>query len=195
MTITYDVATVLVVVDVQNDFADPAGGLSLMGGDVVIPVINVEVTAARAAGAQVVYTTDWHPPETPHFATGGGPWPVHCVKGTWGAELHPALLVDGDIVRKGTGGEDGYSGFGMRDPRTGAHRTTGLAALLRARGVQRVVVVGLAGDVCVRATALDARTAGFGTTVIRAATASANVMPGDEDRAFEAMAAAGVRVV
>lgn len=192
---SYDRATALVVVDVQNDFADPRGGLSLAGAEDVIPFVNAEVRAARAADAQVVYTTDWHPPVTPHFAEAGGPWPTHCVKGTWGAELHPALLVDGDIVRKGTGGEDGYSGFGIRDPVTGEARTTGLAALLRARGVQRVVVVGLAGDVCVAATALDARTAGFGTSVVRAATASAEVHPGDEDRAFETMAAAGVRVI
>ncbi|MGE0727805.1 MAG: isochorismatase family protein [Acidimicrobiia bacterium] len=191
----YDPATALVVVDVQNDFADPAGGLYVPGAEAVIPAVNAEVAAARSAGAQVVYTTDWHPPRTPHFASDGGPWPVHCVKGTWGAELHPQLTVDGDIVRKGTGGEDGYSGFGMRDPRSGEERTTGLAALLRARGVSRVVVVGLAGDVCVAATATDAARLGFATTVVRAATASVEVQPGDEERAFAAMAAAGVQVV
>jgi nicotinamidase/pyrazinamidase len=190
----YDRRTALIVVDVQNDFADPGGGLYVAGGDAIIPAVNAAVAAARGAGAQIVYTTDWHPADTPHFAKDGGVWPVHCVKGTWGAQLHPDLHVDGDIVRKGTAGEDGYSGFGVRDPQTGEETTTGLAALLRARGVQRVVVVGIAGDVCVKATALDALRAGFDTTVERAATASVNLQPGDDDRAFTEMAGAGVLV-
>jgi nicotinamidase/pyrazinamidase len=190
----YDRRTALIVVDVQNDFADPGGGLYVAGGDAIIPAVNAAVAAARGAGAQIVYTTDWHPADTPHFAKDGGVWPVHCVKGTWGAQLHPDLHVDGDIVRKGTAGEDGYSGFGVRDPQTGEETTTGLAALLRARGVQRVVVVGIAGDVCVKATALDALRAGFDTAVERAATASVNLQPGDEDRAFTEMAGAGVLV-
>ena len=190
----YDRRTALIVVDVQNDFADPGGGLYVAGGDAIIPAVNAAVAAARGAGAQIVYTTDWHPADTPHFAKDGGVWPVHCVKGTWGAQLHPDLHVDGDIVRKGTAGEDGYSGFGVRDPQTGEETTTGLAALLRARGVQRVVVVGIAGDVCVKATALDALRAGFDTTVERAATASVNLQAGDEDRAFTEMAGAGVLV-
>jgi nicotinamidase/pyrazinamidase len=189
---SYARRTALIVVDVQNDFADPGGGLYVAGGDAIIPAVNAEVAAAREAGAQVLYTTDWHPAATPHFAKDGGVWPTHCVKGTWGAQLHPELHVDGDIVRKGVGGEDGYSGFAVRDPTTGEEATTGLAALLRARGVQRVVVVGIAGDVCVKATALDARRAGFDTTVLRAATASVNLQPGDEDRAFAELEAAGV---
>ncbi len=116
------------------------------------------------------------------------------MKHTWGAELHPGLVVDGDVIRKGTGGEDGYSAFGLRDPISGSTRSTGLAALSRARGVDRVVVVGIAGDVCVLATALDGQRAGFATTVVRAATVSVNLLPGDDDRAFAAMAAAGVEV-
>ncbi len=192
--VAYSPRTALIVVDVQNDFADPAGGLYVQGAERIIPAINTEVHAARAAAAPVVYTTDWHPPSTPHFVTEGGPWPVHCVKGTWGAALHPELHIDGDIIRKGSGGEDGYSAFGMRDVRTGEDHTTGLAALLRARGVQDVVVVGFAGDVCVHASAIDAARLGFATTVVRAATASVNVTAGDEERAFAAMAAAGVEV-
>ncbi len=114
--ITYDGATALIVVDVQNDFADPAGGLSMADGDAVVPVINKEIARAQEAGARVVYTADWHPESTPHFAKDGGIWPVHCVAGTWGAEFHPDLVVDGPVVRKGTNGEDGYSGFTMKDP-------------------------------------------------------------------------------
>ena len=81
----------LIVVDVQNDFADPKGSLYVKGGEMVVPVINEQVEAARAAGALVVYTQDWHPTSTPHFQKDGGIWPVHCVKETWGAELHPDL--------------------------------------------------------------------------------------------------------
>ena len=76
------------------------------------------LVAATAAGALVVYTQDWHPGDTPHFAKDGGTWPVHCVQDTWGAQLHPRLDVRGDVVRKGENGEDGYSGFTMKDPST-----------------------------------------------------------------------------
>ena len=129
--------TALIVVDVQNDFADPAGGLSVAGGDGIIPTINREMAQAAEAGAAVVATQDWHPPTTPHFAQDGGIWPVHCVAGTWGAELHPALTLPGNAprVRKGANGEDGYSAFTMRDPTTGETIPTELEALLRAREV------------------------------------------------------------
>jgi nicotinamidase/pyrazinamidase len=192
--VRYGPSTALLVVDVQNDFADPAGSLYVAGGERIVQKVNVEVAAARAAGSEVVYTTDWHPPVTPHFAVQGGVWPIHCVRHTWGAQLHPALVVDGDIIRKGTGGEDGYSAFTLRDPTSGEQRSTGLGALLGARGVDAVVVVGIAGDYCVHDSVLDARAAGFGVAVVRAATASVNLEPGDEDRAFAAMTAAGAEV-
>ena len=118
--ITYDPTSALVVVDVQNDFADPGGSLFVRGGEAVVARVNDEVQRAIAGGALVVYTQDWHPPSTPHFAKDGGVWPVHCVADTWGAELHPDLIVAGPSVRKGSNGEDGYSGFTMRDPITGA---------------------------------------------------------------------------
>ena len=89
------------------------------------------------AGSPVVYTQDWHPPSTPHFAKDGGIWPVHCVADTWGAQLHPDLVVRGPVVRKGTGGEDGYSGFSMRDPETGETSPTELDGLLREAGAER----------------------------------------------------------
>ncbi|MDM7089799.1 isochorismatase family protein, partial [Enterobacter asburiae] len=112
----YDTSTALLVVDVQNDFADPDGGLYVSSGEEVVPIVNDEVAAARAAGAAVLYTQDWHPESTPHFAKDGGTWPTHCVQGTWGAQFHPDLDVDGPVVRKGTDGGDGYSGFSVRDP-------------------------------------------------------------------------------
>ena len=141
-----------------------------------------------------MYTQDWHPPRTPHFVTDGGPWPVHCVRDTWGAAFHPDLVVAGRSVRKGTGGEDGYSGFTMRDPTSGDDASTGLDELLRPLGVERVVVVGLALDYCVKATALDAVALGYSCVVPRRATAPVEVHPGDGAAAEAELAAAGVDV-
>jgi nicotinamidase/pyrazinamidase len=188
--IAFDSGVALLVVDVQNDFADPAGSLAVKGGEQVVEAVNELIEAARDGGAPVVYTQDWHPADTPHFAKDGGVWPVHCVADTWGAQFHPHLVVAGRTVRKGTSGEDGYSGFMMRDPVSGDERSTGLSELLQADGVTSVVVAGLATDYCVRATALDAVELGF--TVAREAVAAVDVEPGDGDRALAELAAAGV---
>jgi nicotinamidase/pyrazinamidase len=182
----------LVVVDVQNDFADPNGSLFVKGGPEVVAAVNDLVAEATSAGSPVVYTQDWHPADTPHFAKDGGVWPVHCVAGTWGAAFHPALVVEGESIRKGTNGEDGYSGFTMRDPVDGDETSTGLAELLRADEVSSVVIAGLATDYCVKATALDALDLGFGTTVVAGAIAAVDVEPGDGDRALRELEAAGV---
>jgi len=190
----YDVSAALVVVDVQNDFAEPAGSLSVAGGLDVVAVINAEVEAARQAGALRVYTQDWHPASTPHFAKDGGVWPVHCVADTWGAEFASRLLVDGPVVRKGVDGSDGYSGFSVRDPTSGDESATELEGLLRKADVQRVVIAGLATDYCVKATALDALRLGFATVVLRAGIRAVDVNVGDGDRAIAEMAAAGVDV-
>ena len=190
----YDSRTALVVVDVQNDFADPAGSLAVDGGPRVVAAANAEIAAATAAGAPVFYTQDWHPTDTPHFAKDGGTWPVHCVQDTWGAQLHPALDVRGEVVRKGEHGEDGYSGFSMRDPATGDVVPTRLAPLLREAGVERLVVLGLATDYCVRATALDGRAQGWPVTVPWSAVAAVDLTPGDGERTREELRAAGVDV-
>jgi len=193
----YDPQTALLVVDVQNDFADPAGGLAVRGGSDVVPRINEEARAAVDAGAFIVCTQDWHPGSTPHFAQDGGIWPVHCVAGTWGAELYPPLTIPFDTtrVRKGSNGEDGYSAFTMRDPVTGATASTELEGLLRDRGIERVVVCGLATDYCVNATALDAVRLGFATTVLTDAIAAVDLQPRDGERALSEMADAGVNLV
>ena len=190
--IGYDEQTALVVVDVQNDFADPAGSLAVRGGEEIIGRVNDEVAEARRAGAVVIYSQDWHPEVTPHFAKDGGIWPVHCVAGTWGAELHPALRVEGERIRKGTGGEDGYSAFTVRDPVSGTESPTALEGILRERVVKRVVVCGLATDYCVRATVLDARRLGFDTLLIADAVAAVDLQPDDGERALAEMRAAGV---
>jgi nicotinamidase/pyrazinamidase len=173
----------------------PDGNLYVRGGDESIRAVNREVDAAASAGALVVYTQDWHPPSTSHFQKDGGVWPTHCVQDTWGAQLHEALrIVDGPVVRKGTAGEDGYSAFSVRDPESGEEAATELEAILRARDITRIVVVGLAQDVCVKETVLDARRLGFDSTVVMDATRPVDLQPGDGDRAIEEMAAAGAAV-
>jgi nicotinamidase/pyrazinamidase len=189
-----DARTALIVVDVQNDFADPKGGLHVPDGEDVVEPIDALVTRAIADGASVLYTQDWHPPVTPHFAKDGGVWPVHCVQGTWGAELHPGLDVRGPVVRKGSHGEDGYSGFTMRDPRSGATTPTELDGLLRERGIERLVVTGLATDYCVKATALDGVAQGYATSVPVSLVRPVDVSPGDGERAIEEMRRAGVTI-
>jgi nicotinamidase/pyrazinamidase len=190
----YDPTTALIIVDMQNDFADPGGALSVAGGADLIPVINREVKAAVPAGAFVVYTQDWHPERTPHFADYGGVWPVHCVIGSWGASFHPDLEVVGPSVHKGSNGEDGYSGFTMRDPVSGTTIPTEMASLLSDRGIRRVLVCGLATDYCVKATALDATQLGFETTVLSDAIAAVDLEPGDGERAIEELRGAGVAI-
>ncbi|HEX6568862.1 MAG TPA: isochorismatase family protein [Acidimicrobiales bacterium] len=192
MSAPYDTRTALLVVDVQNDFADPGGTLYVRDAAAVVRVANREAAAAHAAGALVVTTQDWHPPVTPHFAKDGGIWPVHCVAGTWGADLHPDLHSGDHQVFKGVGGEDGYSGFSMVHPTTGQTSSTGLDDLLRERGIERVVVVGLATDYCVKETALDAVRLGYDTTVILEGIRPVELEPGDGQRAVDALADAGV---
>ena len=193
----YDERTALIVTDVQNDFADPNGSLYVQGGDEVVDTVNAEIAAARAAGATVVYTQDWHPESTPHFEKDGGVWPVHCVGGTWGSEFHPRLDVveDAEFVKKGTGGEDGYSAFSVRDPKSGETKSTELDDILARHGIGRVVVVGLATDYCVKETALDARRRDLATEVPAAAVAAVDVEPGDGDASLAEMRAAGAVVV
>jgi nicotinamidase/pyrazinamidase len=174
----------LVVVDFQNDFT-PGGALAVRDGDEIAGPINALV--ATEEFDLVVATRDWHPPEHRSFAEHGGPWPVHCVQGTDGAELHPALdpaQVD-VIVDKGQDPDtEGYSGF----------EATDLAALLRARGVDEVTIVGLATDYCVKHTALDALREGFRVTVDPTAVRAVEVQEGDGERALDEVRRAGGRV-
>ena len=187
----YDPRTALVVVDVQNDFADPAGSLAVADAEAILPVVNAEVNAAVGAGALVAYTQDWHPPVTPHFSKDGGIWPVHCVQETWGAEFHPDLQVEGEVVRKGEDGGDGYSGFSVRDPRSGETSPTILESVLRAHGVERLVICGLATDYCVVETVMDATRLGFTVEVVSDAIRPVDRDPGDGERAIARMRSAG----
>ena len=174
--ITISDQDVLLAIDLQADFM-PGGALAVEDGDAIVPLIN----ALARRFAHVAVTQDWHPAEHVSFASvheGAAPfqttylaygeqtlWPDHCVQGTAGAELHPDFALETAflILRKGMHpGVDSYSAFVEADGKT----TTGLAALLKARGVKRIFACGLATDYCVAFSALDARAAGFETFVI-----------------------------
>ena len=186
----------LIVVDVQNDFVDPKGNLYVQDAPSVVPNINAKISVARNEGRLIVYTQDWHPEITPHFAKDGGVWPVHCVADSWGAQLYPGLEVasDAEVVRKGTGGEDGYSGFSVRDPLTNAESDTAMEEILKRHGVTDVDVVGIATDYCVKETALDACRRGFRTNIFQDCMKGVNLQPGDAESAIAEMVEAGVEV-
>ncbi|HVS80293.1 MAG TPA: nicotinamidase [Pyrinomonadaceae bacterium] len=177
----------LIVVDVQNDFC-PGGSLAVANGDEVVVPLNKLMKEFLDRGEPVFKTRDWHPAETKHFAAYGGTWPVHCVQGTRGAEFHPDLLDDPriTIISKGTDETaDGYSGFDG----------TNLAQLLRERGVEEVLVGGLATDYCVKHTVLDARRAGFEVKALADAMRPVNLNPNDGEQAIEEMRDAGAEIV
>jgi nicotinamidase/pyrazinamidase len=178
------VSRALVIVDFQNDFC-PGGALAVPDGDAIAPRLND--LAGSGEYDLVVATRDWHPPDHGSFAEHGGPWPVHCVAGTPGAELHHALdptPIDAVIDKGQARDTEGYSGF----------EGTGLAGLLRDRGVDHVTVVGLATDYCVKNTALDALREGFSVTVDSTATRGVDVEPGDSERALAEVRTAGASV-
>jgi nicotinamidase/pyrazinamidase len=184
----------LLIVDFQNDFT-PGGALPVPEGDKIAGPIN----SVLGSFDLVVATRDWHPPDHGSFEgveidpeqwRGADPpsiWPVHCVQGTPGAELHPALeraKVDVVIDKGQDPNSQGYSGF----------QDTTLGDLLRDRGVDRLFVAGLATDYCVKNTVLDARRLGFDVTVIEDAVRGVEVNPGDSERALEEMRSAGAEL-
>jgi nicotinamidase/pyrazinamidase len=176
------VAKALLIIDFQNDFT-PGGALAVAEGDQIAQPIKRLADEVDV----IVATRDWHPPDHASFETQGGPWPVHCVQGSHGAELHPSIAgLDIDaLVDVGREREDeGYSGFEKSD----------LAQILRDRDVEEVYVTGLATDYCVRASAIDACREGFDVTVVEDAIRGVEVEPGDSERALEEMREAGARI-
>jgi len=194
----------LIVVDVQNDFC-PGGALAVPRGDEVVPIANRLLSHMPLS----VITQDWHPAGHVSFASacGAAPysidaasnpprmlWPDHCVAGTRGADFHPLLDTDRArlILRKGASLRlDSYSAFIENDRAT----STGLAGWLTSLGVVSIVLVGLATDYCVKATALDARMLGFGVDIVAEGVRGVEASPGDAERAMSAMAAAGCRIL
>ncbi len=195
----------LVLVDIQNDFL-PGGALAVPAGDQVIPVVNALLDRFEL----VVATQDWHPPRHGSFAVSHPGrsvgevieldglkqilWPVHCLQGTRGAELAPALNANPieAIFRKGTSPRiDSYSGFFDN-----AHRKdTGLGAYLKGRGVTDVYLAGLATDYCVKYSAIDARALGFKVHLIEDACRGVELAPGDVERAIQQLRSGGISIV
>lgn len=175
----------LLIIDMQVDFL-PGGALAVTGADALVPVIN---RLGHLPFGLVVATQDWHPADHVSFRKRGGPWPVHCVAGSEGAALSPALdqARIGVLLRKGLDRDiDSYSAFGDND-RIGR---TGLEGLLRDRGITRVFLTGVALDYCVAASARDACRAGFDTVVLHDACRSVKAMSG---RFLETLRAEGIR--
>lgn len=176
----------LIVVDLQNDFC-PGGALPVPQGDQVVGVMNRWIRAAERVGAVIVISRDWHPPNHCSFETEGGPWPVHCVQNTPGAEYHgdlhlPLCALYVDKARDPD--LESYSGFSG----------TGLSQALRRSGVQRIFIGGLALDYCVKATALEGLAEGFEVHLILPATRAVNVNPGDGTKALNEMRSAGAMI-
>ena len=195
----------LLLIDVQNDFV-PGGALAVPDGDAVVPVCN----RLQAAFELVVATQDWHPPDHGSFAANHPGhkigdvidlnglrqilWPRHCVQNTPGAAFVPALQVNkiARVFQKGTDPRiDSYSGFFDN----GHLKATGLDDYLKSRGVSDVYLAGLATDYCVKFTAMDARSLGYATFLVRDACRGVNLSPGDADRAIDDMRRAGVTLV
>lgn len=185
----------LLVVDMQHDFGDPGGSLYVRGAEEIVEPIRLLIEEWTAAGGTVIYTQDWHPAVTPHFARHGGLWPDHCVMDRHGADFLPGIPVRGPVIRKGSGPEDGYSGFSVLHLPTGTHRETELSTLLDENGIMRITVVGLAGDWCVKSTAIDGIRLGYEVTVPLALTRFVELEPGHAEAAVAAMREAGVTVV
>ena len=176
----------LLLVDVQHDFL-PGGALGVPQGDRVLAPLNRCLAAFTRQGLPVFATCDWHPATHCSFGERGGPWPPHCVADSTGAAFPRTLALPGSatIVSKGTeAAQEAYSGFAGTD----------LAERLKAAGVRRLFVGGLATDYCVKSTVLDARALGFDVVVLRDAIAAVNVQPADGEQALGAMAQAGAGI-
>jgi nicotinamidase/pyrazinamidase len=187
MAAKHDLASgdALLIVDVQNDFC-PGGALAIKGGDQIIPVVNAWIRDFTERGLTVLASRDWHPAHHPSFEQEGGRWPRHCLQDTAGAAFHPglALPASATVVTKGVRfDQDQNSAFDQ----------TGLEALLGRQGIRRLFVAGLALDVCVLATAVDARKLGFEVVLISDATRAVNARNADE--ALALMRAAGVHIL
>lgn len=177
----------LLVVDTQNDFM-PGGALGVDGGDEIVPLVNRLVRQFHDAGLPIVFSRDWHPEAHCSFEEQGGPWPPHCVQGSIGAEFFPAIHIPEDaiIVSKASrADEEAYSAF----------QGTDLAELLNRKGVSRLLIVGLATDYCVLASARDALKKGFEIIVLEEGVRAVNVRPDDGRRALQELRKSGAEIL
>jgi len=187
MMVTLGKSDALLIVDVQRDFL-PGGNLGVPQGDAVVPVLNRYIDAARRKGIPVFASRDWHPERHCSFKSQGGPWPPHCVADTPGAAFAEKLRLPADaiVIDKATRAEaDAYSAFA----------DTALADRLRARGVKRLLVGGLATDYCVLNTVRDALAEGFEVLLLEDAIRAVNVRPDDGEKAQREMESRGAVAV
>ena len=181
-------SSALVLVDIQNDFC-PGGALAVAEGDRIVEVVNRLVPEFQL----IISTQDWHPADHISFKEQGGPWPPHCVQGTAGAQLHAALdqtRIDYYFRKASSPDKDAYSEFEGTDDEG---RTLDLA--LKSHDIERIYVVGLATDYCVKATVLDGIKLGYDVYVVTDAVRAVNVAPDDGEKAIEEMASAGAHLV
>lgn len=173
----------LLIVDMQNDFL-PGGALAVPGGDLVVEPVNTLIDLYHGRGLPLYASRDWHPDDHCSFTAQGGPWPPHCVAASEGALFSEALRLPEEaiVISKAlSASEDAYSAFSG----------TGLARAMRADGITRLAICGLATDYCVLNTVLDGIDAGFEVLLVLEATRAVDVAPGDGDRAIARMLAAG----
>jgi nicotinamidase/pyrazinamidase len=173
----------LIIVDVQNDFC-PGGALPVEGGDQVIPVLNRWIDAAVISQVPVYASRDWHPLDHISFKQQGGPWSPHCIQDSEGARFHPDLHLPSSIVKI-------TKGVRFDHDQNSIFEATGIAHHFRLKGIKRLWIGGLAEDVCVLATVLDACRNDFDVVVVQKATRP--VYPQDGERARLHMREAGAR--
>jgi len=184
LSATIDKTSLLVVVDIQNDFC-PGGALAVRGGDKVIVPLNRYISEFTQKHAPIIFTRDWHPRDHSSFKAQGGPWPPHCVQNTEGAKFHHDLNIPAgaEIVSKADKNDEAYSFF----------QGTDLATKLHERGIKRLFVGGLATDYCVKETVLDGLKHGFKVFHLDDASLGVNVKPDDSEQALRQMVAAGAK--
>lgn len=174
----------LLIVDVQNDFC-PGGTLAVPEGDRVVPLLNKMIQHAEKHGWIILASRDWHPEKTNHFNTHGGPWPVHCVQGTAGAEFHKDVKLPSTALVFSKGARENENAYSAFDGFS--QDGTGLKDCLDGQNIKEIYAGGLATDYCVKATVLDALRLGYKTTLIYDASRAVNVHPGDEEKALDEM--------
>lgn len=177
----------LIVVDIQNDFFED-GALPVDGATNLLLKINSAIATADVAGWPIVVTRDWHPEEHSSFKTQGGPWPVHCVAGSTGAQFHPDLLFPHDamIISKGESIEGmGYSSFKNEE----------FVQTLKERGITRLIVVGIALECCVKATCVDAHDIGFNVIAVKSLVASVSQDTAVIEKQWEELESSGITVI
>jgi nicotinamidase/pyrazinamidase len=178
-----DGKSALLLGDIQVDFC-PGGALAVPDGDAIIPIVNDCVRFFHSRGFPIIAVRDWHPSGHASFKEQGGPWPVHCVQGSWGGQFHPNLILPSGclIISKATDPKrEAYSAF----------EGTSLEQHLRDRGIETLYITGLATDYCVKNTVLDARRLGFRVLVLEDAIRGIDAAPGDCARAIQEMKTAG----